>query len=51
MLALAEKFRGKEKQTREQDLAWREWPVEKRLSTRSCTASPSSSKRTPRPCG
>src|SRR5467141_716697 len=32
LLALAEKFRGKEKQTREQDLAWREWPVEKRLS-------------------
>src|SRR5207344_310152 len=25
LLALAEKFRGKEKQTREQDLAWREW--------------------------
>src|SRR6266851_3907803 len=23
---------GKEKQTREQDLAWREWPVDKRLS-------------------
>ena len=32
LLALAEKFRGKEKQTREPDLAWREWPVEKRLS-------------------
>src|ERR1700738_1401484 len=32
LLQLAEKFRGKEKQTREQDLAWREWPVEKRLS-------------------
>ncbi len=29
---MAEKFRGKEKQTKEQDLAWREWPVEKRLS-------------------
>ena len=29
---LAEKFRGKEKQTKESDLAWREWPVEKRLS-------------------
>ena len=29
---LAEKFRGKEKQTKEQDLAWREWPVDKRLS-------------------
>ncbi|MDB5611895.1 MAG: methionine synthase, partial [Bradyrhizobium sp.] len=25
-------FRGKEKQTKEQDLAWREWPVDKRLS-------------------
>ncbi|MEH2531404.1 5-methyltetrahydrofolate--homocysteine methyltransferase [Bradyrhizobium sp. AZCC 1614] len=32
LLALAEKFRGKEKQTKEQDLAWREWPIEKRLS-------------------
>src|SRR6476659_4193768 len=32
LLALAERYRGKEKQTREQDLAWREWPVEKRLS-------------------
>src|SRR3979411_2934325 len=30
LLQLAEKFRGKEKQTREQDLAWREWPVHKR---------------------
>ena len=34
LLQLAEKFRGKEKQTKEQDLAWREWPVEKRLSPR-----------------
>jgi 5-methyltetrahydrofolate--homocysteine methyltransferase len=32
LLALAEKFRGQEKQTKEADLAWREWPVEKRLS-------------------
>ena len=32
LLALAEKFRGKEKKTQEADLAWREWPVEKRLS-------------------
>ncbi len=32
LLALAEKFRGTEKQTKEQDLAWREWPVDKRLS-------------------
>jgi len=32
LLARAEKFRGKEKQTKEADLAWREWPVEKRLS-------------------
>ena len=32
LLALAEKFRGKEKKTHEQDLAWREWPVDKRLS-------------------
>jgi 5-methyltetrahydrofolate--homocysteine methyltransferase len=32
LLALAEKFRGKEKKSEAQDLAWREWPVEKRLS-------------------
>jgi 5-methyltetrahydrofolate--homocysteine methyltransferase len=32
LLQLAEKFRGKEKQTKEQDLAWREWPVTRRLS-------------------
>ncbi|MGJ5176829.1 methionine synthase [Bradyrhizobium oligotrophicum] len=32
LLALAEKFRGQGKQTKEADLAWREWPVEKRLS-------------------
>jgi len=32
LLQLAEKFRGQEKQTKEQDLAWREWPVDKRLS-------------------
>ncbi|WP_315837299.1 methionine synthase [Bradyrhizobium prioriisuperbiae] len=33
LLALAEKFRGKDgKQTKEADLAWREWPVDKRLS-------------------
>src|ERR1700759_2774072 len=32
LLALAEKFRGKEKKTEAQDLAWREWPVAKRLS-------------------
>ena len=32
LLALAEKFRGKEKHAKESDLAWREWPVEKRLS-------------------
>src|ERR1700731_2219455 len=32
LLQLAEKFRGKEKQTKEQDLAWREWLVDKRLS-------------------
>jgi 5-methyltetrahydrofolate--homocysteine methyltransferase len=32
LLALAEKFRGKEKQTKEADLAWRDWPVGKRLS-------------------
>ncbi len=32
LLALAEKFRGKKTETKEADLAWREWPVEKRLS-------------------
>lgn len=32
LLALAEKFRGKKGETKEADLAWREWPVEKRLS-------------------
>jgi 5-methyltetrahydrofolate--homocysteine methyltransferase len=32
LLALAETFRGKGKETKEADLAWREWPVEKRLS-------------------
>jgi 5-methyltetrahydrofolate--homocysteine methyltransferase len=32
LLALAEKFRGKERKTEAQDIAWREWPVEKRLS-------------------
>src|ERR1700758_1020808 len=32
LLQPAEKFRGKEKQTKESDLAGGEWPVEKRLS-------------------
>ncbi|MGM4932117.1 methionine synthase [Tardiphaga sp. 619_E2_N8_5] len=32
LLELAEKFRGQTKQAKEQDLSWREWPVEKRLS-------------------
>ncbi|HZR88602.1 MAG TPA: methionine synthase [Bradyrhizobium sp.] len=32
LLALAEKFRGKQTQAKEADLAWREWPVGKRLS-------------------
>src|SRR5690349_18881499 len=32
LLALAEKFRGKQTQAKETDLAWREWPVDKRLS-------------------
>src|SRR5213079_254354 len=32
LLALAEGFRGQEKQTREADLAWRSWEVNKRLS-------------------
>jgi 5-methyltetrahydrofolate--homocysteine methyltransferase len=32
LLALAEKYRGKEKKSEAQDLAWRQWPVDKRLS-------------------
>src|SRR5437660_654131 len=32
LLTLAEKFRGKERQAKETDIAWREWPVDKRLS-------------------
>lgn len=32
LLALAEKFRGNKTQTKEADLAWREWPVAKRLA-------------------
>jgi 5-methyltetrahydrofolate--homocysteine methyltransferase len=32
LLALAERFRGKEKKSEAQELAWREWPVDKRLS-------------------
>src|ERR1700710_934655 len=32
LLQLAEKFRGKGDQTKEKDLSWREWPVDKRLS-------------------
>jgi 5-methyltetrahydrofolate--homocysteine methyltransferase len=32
LLALAERYRGTGKEKKETDLAWREWPVEKRLS-------------------
>jgi 5-methyltetrahydrofolate--homocysteine methyltransferase len=32
LLALAERFRGHGTEKKEADLAWREWPVEKRLS-------------------
>ena len=32
LLALAERFRGQGEKSKEADLAWREWPVEKRLS-------------------
>ncbi len=32
LLALAEKFRGHGHEKKEADLAWRDWPVEKRLS-------------------
>ncbi|GGC71965.1 methionine synthase [Marinobacter halophilus] len=31
LLVVAEKFKGKGGKTQEEDLAWREWPVEKRL--------------------
>jgi 5-methyltetrahydrofolate--homocysteine methyltransferase len=31
LLALAERYRGQGKEHKEADLAWREWPVEKRL--------------------
>jgi 5-methyltetrahydrofolate--homocysteine methyltransferase len=32
LLAMAEKFRGQEKQAREADVAWRAWPVAQRLT-------------------
>jgi 5-methyltetrahydrofolate--homocysteine methyltransferase len=32
LLALAERFRGQGREAKEADLAWREWPVEKRLT-------------------
>src|SRR5947209_20307591 len=32
LLALAKRYHGKGKEAREVDLAWREWPVDKRLS-------------------
>src|ERR1043166_7692639 len=32
LLAIAQKFAGKGRETKEADLAWREWPVDKRLS-------------------
>src|SRR4051812_1432759 len=32
LLQLAEKFRARGRETKEQDLAWRDWPVDKRLS-------------------
>ncbi|HLN07548.1 MAG TPA: methionine synthase, partial [Xanthobacteraceae bacterium] len=32
LLALADRYRGHGKEKKEADLAWREWPVEKRLS-------------------
>src|SRR5262249_20092085 len=32
LLEIAQKFRGQGRETKEADLAWREWPVEKRLS-------------------
>jgi cobalamin-dependent methionine synthase I len=46
LLALAERFKGGGQEAKEADLAWREWPVEKRLSNmRWSTASPISSRR------
>jgi 5-methyltetrahydrofolate--homocysteine methyltransferase len=32
LLALAQRFQGKGREAREADLAWREWPVDKRLA-------------------
>jgi 5-methyltetrahydrofolate--homocysteine methyltransferase len=32
LLAIAQRFAGKGRETKEADLAWREWPVDKRLS-------------------
>ncbi|HJQ44568.1 MAG TPA: methionine synthase, partial [Jatrophihabitantaceae bacterium] len=32
LLSIAQRFAGKGKETKEADLAWREWPVDKRLS-------------------
>ncbi len=32
LLALAERYRGQGKEAKQADLAWREWPVEKRLA-------------------
>jgi 5-methyltetrahydrofolate--homocysteine methyltransferase len=32
LLAIAQRFQGKGKEAKEVDLAWREWPVDKRLS-------------------
>ena len=34
LLAIAQRFQGKGKEAKEVDLAWREWPVDKRLSPR-----------------
>jgi 5-methyltetrahydrofolate--homocysteine methyltransferase len=51
LLAIAERYRGQGSRRKEADLAWREWPVEQRLRTRSCTASPISSTWTPRRSG
>jgi 5-methyltetrahydrofolate--homocysteine methyltransferase len=32
LLAIAERYRGQNREAKEADLAWRDWPVEKRLS-------------------
>jgi 5-methyltetrahydrofolate--homocysteine methyltransferase len=52
LLEIAERYKGRKGEARRGILAWRELPVErKRLNMRWCTASTSSSSRTPRKRG